>query len=416
MLLKNKVFSSLGSSLEWFDFALYGFLGPIISQIFFAQNQNSKWSNLIITYAIFAVGYLARPMGALIFGYLGDRYGRLFSLRLTPIFITLTTIIISALPTYHQIGTSAIYLLLLTRIAQGIFLGGEFAGNIVYLCESSNKWTYFWGSIGSCTGSLGIMMASALASLFYSLFSKSFMLIYGWRLAFLLSIPFGVICLVIRLKMHENPIYSPKKNGKNPILIVIKQHKKLMALCLGLIYLHAASYYFVFMFLPITLTHVKHIAENASLINNTIFLLIHLVSIPIFGLLVNYIGGVKSLIFIACVFMLTIIPSFYLINYGDHSISYLSILFLSLATAFNAAVIPGLLSKLIPIQVRYTILAIAFNAGFGLFGGTMPVLGMLLINKTNDIISPAFYIAFAALVTLISAYLVVKNKENYAVR
>jgi len=412
MLLKNRLFSSLGSSIEWFDFALYGFLGPIFAQVFFAHNSTSSWNNLIITYAVFAAGYLARPIGAFIFGYLGDRFGRLFALRLTPLFMTLTTLIMAFLPTYKAVGTLAIYLLLLTRIIQGIFLGGEFSGNIVYLCESSNKWKYFWGSIGSCTGSFGIIIASAVASIFYSSFSKPFMLAYGWRIAFLVSVPLGIICLIMRLNMSENPSFQHSTNKHNPIKTTFKHHKALLAKCLGLIYLHATSYYFIFMFLPIALTKIKHIPQGTSLVKNTAFLIIHLCAIPILGLVVNFIGGKKTLIFIAFIFLITITPLSYLLDSGDHTLLLLSILFLSLASAFNAAVIPGLLAEITPPNVRYTIIAITFNVGFGFFGGITPVLSLLIIKKTSAIITPSFYIAFAALITLISGIIIAKRTRK----
>lgn len=405
MLLKKSIFSGLGSSLEWFDFALYGFLGPIFAKIFFSHTSQAHWIPLLSTYAIFAIGFAARPIGALIFGYLGDKYGRLVPLRITPLLITFTTAIIAFLPTYKTIGNTAVVLLIIIRIIQGILLGGEFAGNIIYLCESSKKWRYFWGSIGSCTGSFGIILASIIASIFYSYFSYTFMYEYGWRIAFLLSVPLGIFAFIMRLNMSESPEFTNSNTHKNPVIEIFKKYKLMLLTCLGVIYLHATSFYFTFMFIPVFLTKVRHLKESAALIHNTGFLILHLCLIPIFGLIVNGIGGVRSLRYISMAFFILAIPSFYLISHGDKNSIIIGFLLLSTMTAINAAIIPGLLAELIPEKVRYTILASVFNIGFGIFGGITPVVCLLLTNDVNIKISPSIYLMLVAGVTLFTSYL-----------
>lgn len=412
MLLKNKIFSGLGSSLEWFDFALYGFLAPIFSSLFFSPAIKSEWLRLSIAYGIFAIGFAARPIGALIFGYIGDKHGRLIALRITPILAALTSVVIAFLPTYKVAGNLAIFLLLITRIIQGIFLGGEFSGNIVYLCESSKTKKYFWGSIGSCTGSLGIILASLASSIFYSVFTHHFMYTYGWRIAFLISVPLGIIAFILRLKMTESPEFSKNNTAENPLAITFKKHKVKLLKCLGLIYLHATSFYFVFMFLPVFLTKIRHLNESAALLKNTGFLIIHLCFIPLFGILVNFLGGMKSLLTISIVFVLTTMPLFYFIAYGTDEQLYFCLFVFSITTAFNAAIIPGLMAMLIPANVRYTILGLAFNIGFGFFGGVVPLLALLLIHHTGSTLSPAVYLTFASLITLITGFTIKVGEKN----
>lgn len=143
MLVKNRLLCGLGSSIEWFDFALYGFFSPIFSEIFFSHRHENNWITLMMTYLIFAAGFSARPLGGLIFGYIGDKYGRLVSLKITPLFIAFFTASMALLPTYQSIGYTALILLTIIRILQGVLLGGEFSGNMVYLCEFSTRWKYF---------------------------------------------------------------------------------------------------------------------------------------------------------------------------------------------------------------------------------------------------------------------------------
>lgn len=410
MLLKNKLLSGLGSSLEWFDFALYGFLAPIFSQIFFSSAK-SHWVSLIATYGVFAIGFIARPVGAIIFGYLGDRYGRLVPLRAIPILITIATALIACLPTYEAVGNLSIVLLVAIRIIQGILLGGEFSGNIVYLCESSTSWKYLWGSLGSCTGSLGIIIASFVATLCYNLFTNDFMYSYGWRIAFLLSIPLGALTFFIRLKIPESPVFCPKTKI-NPLVQVIRAHKANLFLGLGIICLHSTSFYFVFMFLPVYLSKFRHLSESAALLHNTAFLLIHLVFIPLFGIAVNFIGGLKSLIVISALFCILSLPIFYYLSHGNGSIIFFCLLALSVMTAANAAIIPGLLTEITPHLVRYTLLGLIFNVGFGIFGGLTPASVLLLTNKSYGTLAPGFYLSTTALVTLVFAIVSAARRGN----
>ena len=401
MSLKNRIFSGVGSSFEWFDFTLYGFFAPIFSQVFFSNTQD-PWVSLVAAYGVFAIGFLARPIGAVIFGYLGDKYGRILPLKITPLLITFCTAFIAVLPSYTSAGIFSVIFLILIRITQGILLGGEYAGNMVYLCEYSPRWKYLWGSLASCTGSLGIIFASAVSALAYSLCDHEFMYQYGWRIAFLISLPIGVLIFLIRRKMPESPEFVFISNT-NPIMEVVKKHKMTVCFGLGLIYLHATSFYFVFMFLPVFLNQVRHLPEGAALINNTWFLIIHLLLIPVFGWGVNFIGGIKSCIFIASLFLLFSFPLYHFLNYGNGSTVIFCLIALSIMTAVNAAVIPGLITELTPPSVRFTILALVFNIGFGIFGGLTPIIGLLLSKNGHAILSPGLYLTGAALVTLIVA-------------
>lgn len=410
MLFKKSTLSTIGGTLEWFDFAIYAFFAPIFASLFFSHVGQSQLTSLIIAYGIFAIGFAARPIGGLIFGYIGDKYGRMVSLRITPLLSALTSISMALLPTYQQSGFTAIFLLILIRILQGIFIGGEFTGNIVYLCELSPNKKYFFGSIASCTGSIGILLASIVASVFYSTFSKTFMITYGWRIAFLLCVPLVLITFVTRLKLPESPEFKTKKT--NPIKETFTSYKLKLISCLGLIYLHATSFYFVFMFTPAFLNKVRHFPEVAALVKNSIFLTFHIICIPIFGLLVNVIGGLRSTVLISLLFFLFSLPLFYFISFGSFTQITVSLLIFSIMTAFNAAIVPGLISKLIPSEIRYTVLALTFNIGFGIFGGIMPVFGLYLIHKTDCILAPSLYMMLASVITLITAIIVIKGNET----
>lgn len=178
---------------------------------------------------------------------------------------------------------------------------------------------------------------------------------------------------------------------------------------LGLIFLHATSFYFVFMFLPVFLNQLRHLTESAALINNTLFLLLHLFLIPSIAVLAHKLGGKKSLLYIAGIFVLLSIPLFSFLAYGSEKLVIYSLLLFSIMTAANAAIIPGLLTEITQPNVRYTLFGLAFNLGFGIFGGIAPLFGLFLAQKTGYLFLPGIYLCLSACVTFIAGYLLTKE-------
>ncbi len=408
-MLINKFLSGFGSSLEWFDFALYAFFAPIFSEVFFSNVDQSSWLSLVITYGILSVGFIFRPIGGLIFSYLGDKYGRLYSLRLTPLLITASTALIAFLPTYETTGNLAIFLLIFLRIFQGIAIGGEFPGNIVYLCEISNKWKYFFGSIASCCGSFGIFLASIISSVFFEKFTHHFLYSYGWRIAFLLSIPIGILIFVVRKNIHE-PVEA--STNWNPITDVLKNHRSSIFYGIGLIFLHAISFYSIFTFIPIFLIKIRHLGESSALFQNSAFLILHILFIPLLSIVLRKISGLVALLINSLLFFFLSLPLFYAISYGDKQLVAISICIFSLLSSFNAAIIPGLLFELVPKKVRYTVVALTFNLGFGIFGGATPFLSFFLVKETGSLLFPSSLLILGSIVTISVGARLLMRKEN----
>ena len=209
--IHSKIASGLGSVLEWYDFSLYGYFAPLLAQLYFPSERMSI--GLVKIFSVFAIGFFARPMGALLFGYISDKHGRVLSLKLTPILITIPKTLFCFLPTYQQIGIFAPFFLIILRAWQGICIGGEYANNIVYLCETTkNDHLYFISSIGSCTGSSGILLASMVANFWYAIFTPKNMSLWGWRLAFSISLVIGIIAFFMRKNLEETSVFRDLKN------------------------------------------------------------------------------------------------------------------------------------------------------------------------------------------------------------
>lgn len=410
---KNKVYCAISGAIEWFDFALYGFLCVIFNKLFISPNN--YLSGILCAFTIFMVGYAARPIGGLLFGYIGDKYGRRIPLCITPICISVLTASIGLLPTYNTIGNTAILLLTIIRILQGIFIGGESVGNMVYIYESSTKQKYFWGSISSCSGSLGILCASTTFSILFYVFNKSFIYQNGWRIPFLFSIPLGIFALVLRLKLTE-PESFRENTKKYKILSSIMKDKLLFFTALGLIYLHATSFYFVFVFIPTFLTNIRHLPETASLLNNAGFLLFHLMLIPIFGLIIEKVGIIKSQIVVSIFFLLFSCPIFYFISYGNNEQIFISLCIFSFMTSINASIIPGLIASIFPINTRYTLFGFTFNISFGIFGGVIPLICFYLIKTWGNLFIPCLCLLIAALISLLSTHTLLNIRKRSEIR
>ncbi|MBA2652576.1 MAG: MFS transporter [Tatlockia sp.] len=410
---KDKIASGLGSVLEWYDFALYGFFAQLIAQLYFPSASQS--TAMLKTFSVFAIGFIARPIGALLFGHIGDKYGRTASLKLTPILITIPTLLFAILPTYQQIGVLAPIILILLRIWQGICVGGEFANNIVYLCETSaQNRTFFYGSIGSCTGSLGIFLASIVATLWYKIFPHENLITWGWRLAFILASAIGIITFLMRRNMSETPIFN-EINRKQPVMAnsswgFCKSNLQNYLVAFGLTFLPATAFYYVFMFLPNFLNEILNIDTSKISSENSLSLFMRLLIIPVIGLAADKFGGIKIARTASILFLLFSYPLLFgITNYLN--ITHLFIYGFAFLTTLNAATTPGLLMKLLKPETRCTVLSFSFNFCFGVFGGLVPIICFLLISQFKNTMASIYYLMFAAFVTFIATFFF--NKAQY---
>lgn len=406
MSLKNKFASGLGSVLEWYDFSLYGFFAPLLAQVYFPSESSAI--ALLKTFSVFTIGFIARPLGALVFGYISDKYGRTVSLKLTPLLITCPTLLFCFLPSYQQIGLSAPILLVILRIWQGICIGGEYSNNIVYLCESTNKKNlYLMGSIGSCTGSCGILLASAVAAICYALFSHENLILYGWRVAFSISLIIGLVAFFLRRKMEETIVFQNLEENNaiinNPIFDSYKHQWKDYFLSFGLTFLPATAFYYIFIFLPNFLSQVLNYDSSKILGDNAQTLLMRLFIIPILGIIADKIGGIKIARLSCVLFLLLGVPLFYNILYYP-TFATVSLYIFALLTTLNAATTPGLLVQILKPATRCTILSFTFNICFGFFGGITAFICFLLIETFGSNMLPIFYLLFAAAITLIATF------------
>lgn len=399
--------ASIGNMLELYDFALYGYFAPIFAGLFFPSTD--KTLSVAITFAVFAVGFIMRPLGAILFGYFGDRVGRKKALSVSILLMAIPTTLIGLLPTYAQIGIAAGVLLLCCRLLQGLATGGEFTGSIIYIAEHvpENRRGLYGGWAMSSTFT-GFLIGSGISAIFTLIIPADALHAWGWRIPFLLGFILGIIGLYLRLRMPETPNFiamqAAKQIATNPLSAAVKEGLKPMLFILGLNFLPAASYYMSFVYLSSYFVLYLKFPLHIALTVNTINMVLLVIIVPLLGFISDKIGR-KPLLIIGCLgFVLLSYPLFSLMQ----SKTFVAILLAQFGfTVFVAclfAVIPATVVEMVKTKIRYTAISLPYNVSSALFGGIMPLVATFLIHQTTNLASPSFYLILAGIVTIFTVF------------
>lgn len=394
----------IGNALEWYDFALYGHFVMIISQLYF-PNDNHLIS-LLMTFGGFAAGFIMRPLGAVVFGYIGDQFGRRAALSSAILTMAIPTACIGLLPTYEQIGIAAPILLIIIRLLQGLSLGGEFSGSIAFIVEHApDDRRGLAGSSAMFSMNIGILIGSAAAAICAHNLSHENLYSWGWRIPFIIGLAIGLVGLYIRSGLHESPAYEQaKKRGdisKTPVKDVVCNHR--CELISGIVvYLTVTVPFFIFvMFMNTYMVKIlgKNVAE-ASLIH-TISMIISTMTIPFFGYLSDIWGRTKLIRLGAFLFIILSYPCFLLINEPGLMLPLLGQTIFGCLVSLYMSPVPAILVELFPTAIRYSGVALSYNISAALFGGTAPMVATYLINHTGNNLSLVFYIMIFAVISFI---------------
>jgi len=414
MKKKSIIASSLGNIVEWYDFALFIYLSPVFANLFFpSKNPHAA---MIAVYGIFALGFICRPIGGIILGHFGDRYGRSKTLRVTLLFITAPTLLISILPTYAQVGIWAPVGLIFLRLIQGISIGGEYSGIVIYLAElAPKKHRAFITSFAATGANIGLLLGIGCISLVTHFLSNTQLNQFGWRLAFIIGSLFGFIVLYLRNHFLETPDFIALKKdnmiAKIPLFITLKKDYHLILKIIGLISLGGSLFYITFSYLNTYLIQYAHMTFKAANNLQMFFVASMLLLVPLAGLLCDKIGR-KHMYFIICASLLiTAVPCFEFFRTGHIALIILGISLLTLISSMEQATTLVTFVEIVPLKARYTTISLASNIGYTVFGGITPLIVTLLIQISHNKIAPAFYLMVTAIVTL-SVVLVVL-KKNY---
>ncbi|MCD8808097.1 MFS transporter [Mammaliicoccus sciuri] len=404
-MAKKSVFATgIGNAMEWFDFALYSYLAVIISKNFFSPVQNDELK-LIFTFATFAIAFLLRPVGGIVFGKIGDKLGRKVVLTFTIIMMAISTLIIGLLPTYDQIGVWAPILLLLARILQGFSVGGEYAGAMVYIAESSPDNKRIRLGSGLEIGTLsGYIVASILVTVLFWTLSDAQMNSWGWRIPFFLSAPIGLIGLYLRTHLEETPIFEndiADQKDQLSVIEIIKQYKRDILLCIVFVAFFNITNYVLLGYMPSYLDETVGISDRISTPITAVVLLIMVPFALTFGRLGDKIGNKKVISFGLILGILVSVVSFQFLNIGGLGFLFLGLLLLGIVLSVYEGTMPGSLPTLFHTDIRYRTLSWTFNISVSLFGGTTPLVASWLVHVTGNNLAPAFYLLGVSIIGLI---------------
>ncbi|OAN37021.1 MFS transporter [Mycolicibacterium iranicum] len=397
--------ASIGNAVEWFDFAIYGFLATYIAAHFFpAGNETTA---LLNTFAIFAAAFFMRPLGGFFFGPLGDRIGRQKVLAIVILLMSGATLCIGLLPTYGAIGVVAPLLLLVLRCLQGFSAGGEYGGGAVYLAEfASDRRRGLTITFMAWSGVVGFLLGSVTVTLLQALLPAAAMESYGWRIPFLIAGPLGLVGLYIRLRLGDTPqfaeLHNADQTAERPLREAVNTSWRQILQVIGLFIVFNIGYYVVFTFLPTYFIKTLKFSKSDAFTSITMACLVALVLILPLAALSDRIGRRPLLIGGAVAFVLAGYPLFLLLTSGSlvAAITAHCLLAAIASVYISCAVSAGV--ELFATRVRFSGFSVGYNVCVALFGGTTPYVVTWLIATTGNSIAPAFYLITAAVVSLVA--------------
>lgn len=417
---KAVVATGLGNAMEWFDFGIYSYLAATIGKVFFPEMTGPV--QLVYSFATFAVAFLVRPIGGIFFGMLGDRLGRKKVLAMTLILMSIATLSIGLIPSYESIGVTAAVLLLIARLVQGFSTGGEYAGAMTFIAESTpDKKRGVMASgleVGTLTGYIG---GAGLVTLLTFILGSETMVDWGWRIPFLIAAPLGFIGLYLRGRLEETPAFEAMEEAKDDgddesMKDIVVHHWRPILIGMLVVFFYNVVNYMVLSYMPSHLSAVLGYGETKGLLLIVIVMFIMIPIVIAMGYFGDRIGakrivqgGLVGLVFLS-------IPAFMLIGNGNTWLVFSGLMILAVFSSSFQGTMPSLLPSLFFTEVRYGALAITYNISASLFGGTTPLVVSWMINVTSNRMVPAYYIIFASLIGIVVVSYFVKNTSGRPLR
>ena len=399
--------SALGNAVEWFDYAVYGYLAVYMSQVFFGGDQGGKGLGLFYTFVILALSFFVRPLGGLVLGPIGDRIGRQKVLVFTITMMTLATAAIGILPTFSQVSYLAPLLLLLCRLVQGFSTGGEYGGAAVFMAESApDRRRGFYGSFLEFATLAGTVAGASLCTILILVVGDDGMLAGWWRLPFLLTLPLGLTALWIRTRLKEPEVFTEAaakhETSKRPFLDLFRYNWRQITILTGFVVLLNVAYYLILVYMPSFLSKtLGHNTAQSTLTLVVIMILMMCVINPI-GALSDRIGRKPLLLVSAVGYILLAVPCFALITSANVALQILGLAILGLLLVILMGSVSSTLPALFPTRVRYSGFAIGYNVSTAIFGGTAAGINEWLVVQTGSNLIPGWYLVAAGIIGLVS--------------
>lgn len=398
----------IGNVMEWYDFAIYGYFAATIGNLFFPSEDPTI--SLIASFGAFAAGFLVRPLGGLIFGRIGDLYGRQRALFLSVLVMAVPTVLIGLLPSYATIGLFAPILLVLCRITQGLSVGGEFTSSLVFLTENAPEgrraWYAVWGAWGASAGTL---LGAGVGYVIASMMEKEALETWGWRIPFILG---GGIAFFGYWLRNGLKAEAPGVHSKTPAKDIFTKYRADMVRVVLLNIGFTVAFYTVFVYTVNFLQQVSGFTDSKSLRNNVICMAFLLLILPVSAHLSDKYGRKKVLALGFILLALGGIPLFHVMGMGIRWITIACELGLSLGVGIVAGAMAATNVELMPREVRCTGLAFSYNIAVGIFGGLTPMLVAWALDYFKEPAAPGYWVAATATVSLLTLLFAVRETSK----
>ncbi len=392
----------IGNFMEWFDFAIYGYFAAIIGAQFFPSGDPT--AEMLSSLAVFAVGFISRPVGALFLGPIGDKFGRRTVLIITVLGMGIITALIGLTPSYETIGVAAPIIVVILRLLQGAMVGGEWTSAAAYIGESAPKAKRgLFASIVTATAGLAFLVGTLTAALLQAVMPEESLASWGWRVPFILSIVMAGVAVYIRRKLDDTPVYEEleRKRANNtvePTSFGLKARAFVMTLAFSGIF-GVSLYYFV-TYANNHLTGAVGMDRMQSLLATGAAIVIYVGFNPLVGIISDRIGRKPVLITGIVGLLVWALPAFMLMNTGKPVLAFLGLVVFSFFVACCAVMNNVLLVEVFPASVRSTGSAIGYNVAYAALAGPGPLIAAALVANTGSLVSPAFYVMAVAAVAL----------------
>ncbi|MCM3766359.1 MFS transporter [Neobacillus niacini] len=415
---KKVLFASLiGSTIEFYDFFLYGTVaGLVFNQLFFPNDD--PFVSLLIAYASFGVTFFIRPVGGLIFSHMGDKFGRKNTLVISLLLMGISTVCIGLLPTYQAIGIIAPILLVLLRLLQGIALGGEWGGAVLLAVESAPKEKRgYYGSFPAMGIPLGMLLGTFSISLMSKLPEAQFMA-WGWRVPFILSAVLVAVGLWIRRGLGETHAFEEEKQKGNvvkiPLVETLRHHWKAVLISLGAKCVEVGPFYVFTTFFIAYGTGTLGLSRTTTLNVVSAATIVTVICIPLMGKLSDKIGRKRVFMMGAAGLALFSFPYFYLLSLKSVFLTYVvSIIALGILWSAIASIIGTMFTEMFSTNVGYTGITLGYQSGSALFGGTAPMIATVLLSAYNNSWVPlAIFIGGLCIASFLSAAFIRNSKDD----
>jgi MHS family proline/betaine transporter-like MFS transporter len=395
-----------GNVLEWYDFAVYGFFAATIGKHFFPSDDPSV--SVVAAFGVFAVGFVARPVGAVVLGQLGDVIGRRRVMMASILLMAVPTFLIGVMPTYDTLGVMAPVILVLLRLLQGASVGGEFTSSVTFMIERTppggrRTLAQSWCFSGS---GVGVLMGTAMGSVVTAFLTADQMSAWGWRLPFLAGASIAVFGWLLRRDLSESP--APVRHGAGfgdlPLVKVLRQHRGDFLRAIGITAFDASFFYVLFVYITTYLTTVEGRPESLVFDIDTASMVLLVVLVPIAALLGDRFGAQRMCLASAAAAVVLTIPLFSLFEHPEPWVSLAAQFGFVLLLAPYAATFGARMALLFPREVRLSAFSVSYNIGFAVFGGASPMIASYLIARGAGDLSPAYLLTATAAISTIALH------------